>query len=84
MTLMISIPPETEARLARLAKASGTDLSQFVSDLVNKAAQRQTLEELLAPLRREFAESGMTEEQLLEEITAARQESRDARRKSAS
>jgi hypothetical protein len=73
MVLTIPIAPETEARLRRLADAAGTDVTTYVSQVVEQAAARPALEELLAPLRRQFAEAGTTDEQLMDEIAAARE-----------
>ncbi len=71
MTLTISIPPAAEARLREIAEASGTDLSTYVSKLLEQTAAKNSLEEILDPLRREFADARTTDEQLIEEITAA-------------
>jgi hypothetical protein len=81
MTLMITIPPEAEARLNEMARATGADLSAYVSKLVEQAAARATLDELLAPLRRQFAESGVSDEELTEQITAAQAAYRAEQRK---
>lgn len=71
MTLQISITPETETRLRMLAESAGKDVSTFVSQLVEQAAAKPALDELLAPLRRQVAESGTTDEELVEQITTA-------------
>jgi hypothetical protein len=71
MTLQISITPETESRLRRLAQSAGKDVSTFVSQLVEQAAAKPALDELLAPLRKQFAESGATDDELVDQITAA-------------
>ena len=71
MTLTISIPRAAEERLREIARASGTDLSTYVSRLLEETATKSTLQEMLAPLRKEFAESGTSDEQWVDEITAA-------------
>ena len=81
MTLTISIPATTEARLREIAQAAGTDLSGYVSKLLEEAAARPALEELLAPLRKQFADSGITDEQLVEQITSAQAAYRAEQRK---
>ena len=83
MTLTISIPPATEARLREIAHAAGTDLPDYVSKLLEQAVAKPALEELLAPLRKQFADSGTTDEQLVEEITAAQAAYRADRTKTA-
>jgi hypothetical protein len=81
MTLTISIPPATEARLREIAEAAGTDLPEYVSKLLEQVAARPALDELLAPLRKQFADSGVTDEQLVEQITAAQAAYRAEQRK---
>jgi hypothetical protein len=84
MTLQISVGSETEARLRRLAEAAGTDVESYVSRVVEQIAAKPALEELLEPLRKEFAASGTTDEQLTQEITAVRDAYRsDKHKKSA-
>ena len=84
MTLHISVGAETEARLRRLAEAAGTDIESFVSRMVEQVAAKPALDELLEPLRKQFAASGTSDEQLAQEITAARDAYRaDKHKKSA-
>jgi ribosomal protein L12E/L44/L45/RPP1/RPP2 len=84
MTLHILIGAETEARLRRLAEAAGTDVESFVSRMVEQVAAKPGLDELLEPLRKQFAASGTSDEQLAEEIAAARDAYRaDKHKKSA-
>jgi hypothetical protein len=78
MTISIPLSPETESKLRTRAAAEGTDLSVYAAKLIEDAVNRPDLEELLAPLRRQFAASGDSDEQLIEHITSAR----DAYRKS--
>lgn len=72
MSLTVSLSPESEARLRERASAEGVEPSAYASKLLETAVARQSLEDVLAPLREEFAASGTADEQLLEEITAAR------------
>jgi hypothetical protein len=81
MTLEISVNPETETRLREMAASAGTDVSVFVSQLLEQAATKPSLEELLAPLRRQFAESGAIDEELIDEITAAQRDYRGEQKK---
>jgi predicted transcriptional regulator len=83
MTLQISISSETEGRLRRLAESAGKDVSTFVSQLVEQAAAKPALDELLAPLRQQFADSGVTDQELVEQITAAQQAYRAEQKKTA-
>lgn len=80
MTLTISLPPEFEARLKERAAASGQDVSTFVSKLLQHFADRPTpLEELSGPIQQRFRESGMTEDELAEELERAKHEMRAER-----
>jgi hypothetical protein len=84
MVLSVSVNPETEARLRELAEAAGVDVSSYVVRMITEGAAKRSLDEELAPLRRQFAESGTTDEQLVSEITEAQSEYRsDMRKRSA-
>lgn len=72
MSLTVSLSPESEARLRQRATAEGVEPGAYASKLLEIAVARQSLQDVLAPLREEFAASGTTDDQLLEEITAAR------------
>jgi hypothetical protein len=72
MSVTIEIDPKTEARLRRQAEAAGTDFNAYISRLVEDAASRRSLDEILAPLRQEFAASGMSEDELVDLITTTR------------
>lgn len=75
MTLTIELSEGVERKLAEKASRSGSTPAHFVADLVEKAvAPELTLSEILAPIRQEFAESGMTEEEWDEMMEAAREE----------
>lgn len=81
MTLTISIPPSTEARLRDIAKAAGTDVSGYVSKLLEQVVAKPSIEETLAPLRKQFSESGTSDEELIDQITAAQTAHREEHRK---
>ena len=49
MTLEISVNHETETRMRQMAASAGKDVSAFVSQLVEQAAAKPSLDELLAP-----------------------------------
>jgi len=81
MTLSIEIPPQTEARLRQQAEASGQDVRSYVSQLIERYATKSSLDEVLAPLRKEFADSGIGDEELVEDITRAQSEYRAEQQK---
>jgi hypothetical protein len=66
MTLHITLTPEAEAKLRERAAASGEEVSEYAARVLDRALGRPSLEEKLAPIRRAFAESGMTDDELSE------------------
>jgi len=81
MSFTISLPAESEERLKQRAVESGKDVSTYVSELVKHFAEPPTpLEELSGPIHQRFIESGMTEEELAEELERAKHEMRAERR----
>ena len=72
-TLTIRIPENIESILEERAKADGKDVQTFVEEMVKTQLLRPTLDEILAPLRKDFAESGMTEDELDALIESERQ-----------
>ncbi len=79
MEITISVPPKIEGILARKAAAKGQDIKQFIESLVEHQAVRPSLDEILAPMREDFAKSGMTEDELGELIKAERRAMREER-----
>jgi hypothetical protein len=73
MVLSIPVSSETEARLRMQAEAVGKEVIAYVTELVERAAAQASLEQILEPLRNEFAASETTDEQLVEQITAAQE-----------
>ena len=62
-------------QLRERAAAQGQDLVQYIHRIIDRdITAAPTLDELLAPLRREFAASGMTEDELDALVEEARQE----------
>ena len=80
MVLTIPISPEAEAKLIARAAAAGVDVVTFAAKTLERAASKPTLEEVLAPLRYEFEQSGMTEDELTAVLEQAKHEARAERR----
>ncbi len=75
MTLTITLKPETEAKLKNRAVELGYEIDDFVENLIEKELNKQkTLDEIFAPVRQEFKEQGMTEDELDDLIYQARRE----------
>ena len=68
------------AKLREKAANSGQDLSTVASRLIEQAITQPTVDELLAPFRKQVAESGMSDEELdaflRKELEAHRREKR--------
>lgn len=74
MTLTIEVPQSVGVILEEKARNQGKDIAEYVENLIEKDIDRQkTLDEILAPIRRNFAQSGMTEEDLDALIESERQ-----------
>lgn len=79
MEITISVSEEVGGVLTRKAAARGRDLKAFIEEIIETQAMRPSLEEILAPVRRDFAESGMTEDELDALIESERQAMWDER-----
>ena len=74
MTVVLELKPEVEKALQKKAKDNGFELNVYLEKLIEKDVDRaRTLDEILAPVRKNFAESGMTEDELDELIETERQ-----------
>jgi hypothetical protein len=62
--IQIALPPDTEEVLRKKANASGEDVSLYASRLLQVALSTPSVDELLAPFRKQIEESGITDEQL--------------------
>ena len=83
MPLNLTIPPHIEARLRERAAASGQPVDVYASDVLVQAVSAPTIDELLAPVREEFARSGLSEQELMDlgrrELEALRAEKQSGR-----
>ena len=57
MTLKIALPPDTETKLRERARSLGRDVAQYAADLIRQGVTAPTFDELLAPVRQDFARS---------------------------
>ncbi|MCI0388789.1 MAG: hypothetical protein MOB07_08500 [Acidobacteria bacterium] len=74
MDITITLPAELGMKAKEAAARQGWNLEEYVITAVELALEKLSLDEILAPVRRQFAESGMTEE----ELTALVKEERHA------
>jgi len=81
MTIKIELRPDEERELRELAQASGRDVSEYVHHVLTEHLRSgrspevtsKTFDQILAPIRKGWQQSGMTEH----EITALFEETRD-------
>ncbi len=92
MTITIDLPPDVEASVKTQAAKDGLPLEDYVTSLVQEGTQRRdridllaekSFDEILAPIRRNFADSGMSDEELDGLFTHARKEASRARKERA-
>jgi plasmid stability protein len=77
MTLTIELPEQVEKRLAEQAARDGKSTEKLASELIERAmapAREKSFAEIAAPFAQEFAESGMSEEELDALVEKTRQE----------
>lgn len=79
MTLILPLSPELEAKLRARAAAQGEEPTAYASKLLEQAVSRPSVDEILAPLRQEFRASGVTDDELVRQITDARDAYRNRR-----
>ena len=80
MTINISLTPEAESKLRQRAAILGKDVGTVASDLLQEAVARPSVDELLAPARKQVAESGMSDEHLDGFFRDVLQEVRDGKK----
>lgn len=71
-SVTIELPPELERKVRSRAAAEGQELPDYLRGVIERSVM--TLDEVLAPIRREFEASGMTEEELDALVEEAREE----------
>lgn len=75
MTITIELPAPVEQYLTEQAATAGKSVEALAAELLSQAVPHEkSFDEILAPFREEFAQSGMTEEELDALIEQAREE----------
>lgn len=78
MDMTISIPDDIASKLKVLADMRGQSVPGHTAHLIVEAIAKPPIDELLAPVRADFAKSGMTDDQLMNlgrhALSAVRQE----------
>ena len=78
MDMTISVPDEVVEKLKERAAVNGQSIPIYTAQLVTESVAKPTIDELLAPVRADFAKTGMSEDELVnlgrEALAALRQE----------
>lgn len=80
MTINIALTPEAESKLRQRAAVSGQDMVTIASDLLEQAITRPSVDELLAPARKQVAESSMSDDQVDDFFRGVLKEVRDEKK----
>ena len=89
MTITITLPPEIEESVKSQADKEGKPLEDYVESLIEEASRRReridllaerSLDEILAPFRRNVEDSGLSDEALEALFTQARKEASRVRK----
>jgi hypothetical protein len=62
--LQIPLPPDTEEALRERAKATSEDVALYAARLLKEALNTPSVNDLLAPFRKQVEESGVSDEEL--------------------
>lgn len=73
MELTITLPADLETQVQAAAARQGRAVEDYVIDIVKTAILKPSLDELLAPVRKQFAASAITEEEFDHLIEEERQ-----------
>ena len=76
MTITIDPKPDEERWLSERAARNGEDVGSYIHRLIAREIQAPatTLDQVLAPVRRQFEESGMTDDDLAALVEEVREE----------
>jgi hypothetical protein len=80
MSATITLPMELESLLAKKAAVEGVNVEQFALDALRRVAEMPTISELFAEVGAAFEASGITDEELQQDIEQALAEVRAERR----
>ena len=74
MSITIDLPTEVETALREKATADGKDFQIYIVETLKTQALKPSLDEILAPFRREVEESGISGDELDALVEQAREE----------
>jgi hypothetical protein len=80
LPLTLHLSKEAQERLAQRAAASGTDVAEYLSKIVEEITRKPfSLEEISGAVYQRFLESGTTDDQLSDELERGKHELRAQR-----
>ena len=74
MTITINLSPDQQSRLTAKAAQAGRELSAYVQQLIDRDIDVESLDAILAPGRRNFEQSSMTDEELTTLVEEVRED----------
>jgi hypothetical protein len=74
MTIMIHLRPEQERRLAERAAHAGHDVTAYVHHLIDRDIEAESVDAILAPMRRNFDESRPNDDDLAALVEEVRED----------
>jgi hypothetical protein len=74
MIININLSPEQERRLTERAAQAGQGVTAYVHHLIDRDIEAESLEAILAPVRRNFEQSGMTDDDLATLVEEVRED----------
>jgi predicted transcriptional regulator len=64
MSVTLRLSENAKAKLTEQAVKSGQDISAVASDLIEHAVTQPSIDEIMAPVRKQVAQSGMSDQEL--------------------
>ena len=80
MTVDFSLLPDAERALRERAAKDGLDIGLCAARILEQAFRRQSLDEMLLPLRRHFSEHGFSDVELGDDLEREKHALRDKKR----
>ena len=74
MTITINLSPDQQSRLTAKAAQAGRELSAYVQQLIDRDIDVESLDAILASVRRNFEQSSMTDEELTTLVEEVRED----------
>lgn len=83
MDLTVPIPSDIATKLRERAASAGKAPETYAAEVLARDVTRPSLDEILAPIREDFAQTGMSEDELLNLSQRAVDAARNGRNKTA-